>query len=97
MDNTAAEQQDRDVVYQIATLKGYLDPVGSDYHANFKLVKDFIETLRQTGYFVEITPSKMPLNVDPSVELSGDYQRDNRKPLGKFEIKAVVKVRHGAV
>ncbi len=89
--------QGHDAVYQIATLKGHLDPVGSDYYANFKLVKDFIESLRQTGYFFEVTPSKMPLNVDPSVELSGDYQRDNRKPFGKFEIKAVVKVQHGAV
>ena len=97
MDNREADQQGHDVVYQIATLKGYLDPVGHDYHANFKLVEEFIKTLRQTGYFFEVTPSKMPLNIDSSVELSGDYQRDNRKPFGKFEIKAVVKVRHDAI
>ncbi len=97
MDNRMADQQGRDAVYQIATLKGYLDPVGRDYHTNFKLVQAFIETLRQTGYFFKVTPLKMPLNVDPSVELSGDYQRDNREPFGKFEIKAVVKVQHDAV
>lgn len=97
MENTVTAQQGRDVMYQIATLKGYLDPVGYDYQANFKLVDDFIEALRQTGYFIEVTPTQMPLNTDPSVELSGDYQRDNRKPFGKFEIKAVVKVRHGTV
>ncbi|MCF6282435.1 MAG: hypothetical protein L3J28_09530 [Candidatus Polarisedimenticolaceae bacterium] len=83
--------------YQIATLKGRIEPVGVDYRANFKLVEAFIRSLRQTHFFVEVSSAKMPLDVDSSSDLSGGYLREKKSPKGTFEIRAVVRVAQDAV
>lgn len=80
--------------YQVATLEGRLDPVGADYHANFELVENFIRSLRQMNYFIDVTPLKMPLDTDSSVELTGEYQHEKREPRSSFEIRAVIEVGH---
>jgi len=92
-----ADKRDSSELYQIATLKGYLEPVGENYHANFKLVEAFINSLRQTHFFINVSPTKMPLNTDPSVELSGEYNRDKGSPDATFEIRAVMRVSRDAV
>ena len=97
MDMDEQSQEKEKPLYQIATIKGRLEPTGSDYHASFRLVNSFIESLRRNKAFVEVTPLVMPLDLDPGSILTGDFKSDGDDPTAMFEIKAVLKVDNDAV
>ena len=84
-------------LYQIAIIKGWLDPAGADYHTTFRLVEDFIKTLRRDRAFVAVEALAMPVNGDPAVVLAGESKLDVRAARAMFEIKAVMRVDHDAV
>ncbi|HEC15710.1 MAG TPA: hypothetical protein ENI99_03925 [Sedimenticola sp.] len=98
-DGTAEDgmQDHGGALYQIAIIKGWLDPAGADYHTTFKLVEDFIKTLRRDRAFVAVEALAMPVNVDPAVVLAGESKLDVRAARAMFEIKAVMRVDHDAV
>jgi len=84
-------------LYHIATIKGRLEPSGADYHATFKLVDDFIKTLRQDRAFVAVEALAMPVNVDSNAVLDGESKQGSGITKALFEIKAVMKVGHDSV
>lgn len=90
----AAAEPPPDELYQVAQIRGSLEPFDGDYRKAFESVNRFMDALRKTADVVRVEPVEMPLNVNPAASMQGNAGLRERDQTAAFIVNAVLKVTH---
>jgi hypothetical protein len=74
---------------QSALFEGEVRPFNGDYRAAIESIKEFAGTLSKRPEVAEVKVVKMPLDINPTLSLSGNTT-ENRDQLGKAEFKLII-------
>jgi hypothetical protein len=74
---------------QSALIEAEVRPFRGDYRAAIESINDFAGTLSKRAEVAEVKVVKMPLDINPSLSLSGSTT-ENRDQIGKAEFKLVI-------
>ncbi len=76
-------------LYQLANIKGSVDPFDGDYRRALDLVRQFAATLLGLPEVEAVHVLELPLDIGPDSALSGDTERRARK--APFELRIVIR------
>jgi hypothetical protein len=76
-------------LYQLANIKGSVDPFDGDYRQALGLVRQFAETLLGLPAVEAVHVLELPLDIGPDSALSGDTER--QADTAPFELRIVVR------
>ena len=76
-------------LYQLANIKGSVDPFDGDYRRALGLVRQFAATLLGLPEVEAVHVLELPLDIGPDSALSGDTERRARK--APFELRIVIR------
>jgi hypothetical protein len=76
-------------LYQLALIKGRVDPFNGDYRAALALVKGFVDTLLGLPEVEAVHVLQQPLDVRSDAALSGDTTGDIGE--APFELRVVIR------
>jgi hypothetical protein len=74
---------------QSALVEGEVRPFRGDYRAAIESIKAFADTLSKRPEVAEVKVVKLPLDINPTLSLSGNTT-ENRDQIGKAEFKLVI-------
>lgn len=74
---------------QSALIEGEVRPFRGDYRAAIESIKSFAATISKRAEVAEVKVVKMPLDINPTLSLSGNTT-ENRDQVGKAEFKLVI-------
>ena len=76
-------------VYQLASIKGRVDPFTGDYRAALEMVRSFAEVLRGLARVQDVQVLALPLDIGSGNSLSGDASTEGVSSEAPFEIRVV--------
>jgi len=80
--------------YQIAVIKGHLDPFNGDYREAIDRINRFAQSLRQQDSIHDVSVVSLPLDVSSSASLQGSTNGAAKE--ANFAVRIVVGVHHAA-
>ena len=83
--------------YQIASIKGKLNPFDGNYQRAFRAVDNFVSALRSDKSFVHVEAVHYPLDIASDSTLLVNSGKEARGSQAQFEIRAVLQVGDGKV
>jgi hypothetical protein len=88
----AAAESDQPTLYQIAQVKGRVDPFSGNYREALDLVRAFADTLRQLPNVENVDILDLPLDIGSQQVISGSTSR--RADTAPFELRIVIRDKH---
>ena len=83
--------------YQIASIKGKLNPFDGDYQRAFHAVDNFVTALRSDKAFINVMAVHYPLDIASNSTLLMTSGKEAQGNQAQFEIRAVLRVDNGKV
>ena len=80
------------VLYQLARVRGRIDPFDGNYRAAVDTVNHFVEVLREVPGVEQVEILSLPLNLESDAQVEGTGSKDLLvKEAARFELRVVVK------
>lgn len=76
--------------YQIAEVKGRIDPFDGNYRSALALVNQFAESLRTSDGVLDVNVESLPLDVSPEARLEGATSAEVQDKEATFSLKVVL-------
>jgi len=93
-DGNLENEQTDSKLYQIAIVRARISPFDGNFDYAFSQVNSFINELRGNALFKEVSPIKLPLDTNPTSNLTGVTGYKLEQALAVFEIRVVLSVSH---
>jgi len=93
-DGDLENEQSSSKLYQIAIVRARVSPFDGNFDYAFSQVNSLIKDLRTNALFKEVSALKLPLDTNPTSNLTGETGFKLEQALASFEIRVVLSVSH---